>query len=133
MTAGVAAKSFYSYGFQTYNWTTAYKPVDAVSAVWTTLTPAADAGDAQAIKCTVQIKYAGAVTLKWGTRLGAYGAYSLPFSVPANTPVNLYIRGLKRKATYYINGVANVTIPNSAGGLPITGSYQFGEVSFPLP
>ena len=132
LVAPPGARSWYSAGWHTFAWSTAYKPQDTTNVTWTTFTVAADP-DPNSIRCTVTIKQAGAVTLKWGTRSAAYGSYSLPVQVPANTPTIIRITGLTRKKTYYVNAVANVTIPAATGGLPQPTSFQAGEASFALP
>lgn len=131
MTVGVAAKSYYTYGFHSYAWTTAYKPADPALSVgvWSTFTAGPDA-DPTAIAGSIKINYAGAVTVYWGTRPGAYGAHSLPIQCAAGATVPYRITGLKRKTQYYINATANVQIPPSGGSLGASGSVQYGELSY---
>jgi hypothetical protein len=130
MTAGTAAKSFRTYGWHTYNWTTYYQPVDAnlLGGIWTSFAVSVDA-DPTAIASTGQAKYAGTVTIEWGTRPGAYSGRSAPIPVAANTAFNYRITGLRRKTQYFCNAIANVQ-GTPTGGVPQSQAQQYGEVSY---
>jgi len=132
MTVGVAAKAAYNYGWQTYNWSTYYPPVDSNLAwgAWNSFSAGPDA-DPTAIAGSGKINYNGYITVVWGERPGAYtGRMVVPIWTTAGATFNYRITGLKRKTQYYVNAYANIPSIVVVGGIPQSGVRQYGEVTY---
>lgn len=134
MTAGVAATYHRVYGWETYLWSTAYAPVAPASVppVWNTCTLAAEGGTTRALAFTLKTNFDGLVSVPYGRRAGAYTATTTAVPVKAGVSQTIRLCDLRPGTTYYGSPVWSGTIANAAG-LPISGAYQFGELSASTP
>ena len=131
MAVGTPAKSVYSYGWQTYNWTTYYPGVDPIisgGGVWNAFSIGPDAQPG-ALQVTGKTNYNGTVTIRWGTRPGCYNQQSKPIPVQAGVVFTYRLTELRHGVPYYANGYASVSSTNAGSGLPISAIAQYGEVT----
>lgn len=131
MTAGVASKTYYGYGWELYNWTTAYAP--ALPGVWTAVTATPEASPQRAIDVSVTCAYSGLVSIPYGRQPGAYNRKTPPVPVAAGVATVIRLVDLEPKTTFYMSPQWSGTIPATAPNLPQPASSQYGEISAATP
>lgn len=131
MTAGVASKTWYGYGWELYQWTTSYAP--ALAGTWTAVTATPEASPQRAIDVSVTCVYSGLVSIPYGKKQGAYDRKTPPVPVAAGVATVIRLTDLDPKTTYYLSPQWSGTIPATPGGLPQSGASQYGEISAATP
>ena len=131
MTVGTVAKPAFNWGWHTYSWSTYYPGVDPIisgGGVWNSFSAGPDAQPG-ALSVTGKTNYNGTVTIKWGTRPGAYNSQSKPIPVVAGTAFTYRLTELQHGKPYYINGFASVSSTNQGNSMPLSAIAQYGEVT----
>lgn len=127
MPAGVAAKPFRIYGWQSYTWPVGWPPVNP--SVWSSVSLGPESGPAAPnMAVTLTANYDGTVSVVYGTRPGAYSGSTPPVAVKAGVSTKIRITGLKYSTTIYANPLWNGVTP---AGVPM--QSQYGELSAATP
>lgn len=128
----VFIKYWRHFGFQTYAHTTKYEqPLPATYPfLWSSCTITQESVGARAIDVNVTCAFSGLVSVAYGYHSGQYGMSTPPQAVQAAVPATIRLTDLIPGKLYYCCPRWSGTLPNpSSGGLPLSGSFQFGEMT----